>query len=358
MNKFNKKEVVWCFLLPLLLTFGLLLLASIANAQQCGPSGCRPATSRPSVSTEKPHPAIVKIISTRGPYKRHGTGTFLAERGNDSEGLVLTCAHILSSGFEITVIFPSGMKSRAEILAIDALYDCSLLSVIYPGGIKGLPLASVYPQRGERLTWAGYGPGTGYATGKAIVQGYRGDWLITQGQARQGDSGGPLYNNRGIAGILCEMQQEPDRPWQIRGPQVLWIRRFIDRCKRKSLPLVPIEKPAQPAVQPPVKWQLPSTPPGPSIDYSKLVEMILVKINLEDFRGPAGPVGPAGETGLQGRPGLQGRNGLMGPQGPTEVLDVDDVLELINGRINDITERLHERIKGSIRIKVQPISKP
>ncbi len=266
-----------------LLLVTCLLLPGIASGQSvCGP-WCQ---------------AIVKVVSTRGQLQKHGSGT-LVDVG-DGPGLVVTAAHVLGSGFDPMVIFSSGARCKATILATDALHDCALLTIQVPRGVQGMPLAKTYPRQGERLTWAGYGGQQGFATGMATVAGYEpGDWLSSRGRVRNGDSGGPLYTAAGLVGIVCELGGGPGEPWVIEGPQCLWIRRFIERARTRRAP-----PPLVAVTPPPLKVE-----PKESVvcielrtrivALEKLVATLEITIGKS---GPAGPAGPRGEPGTNADP--------------------------------------------------------
>ena len=280
---------------------------------------------------------------------------------------VLTAAHIIT-GRKTVVQFSDGMKSMADSSTIDKFgHDIAFIFLVAPGFITPVSMAKQDPLRGDRVELVTRGGPehrlrSFWATVKIVGPGtskYDCDVL-------NGDSGGAILNTQGqLIGIQSFGSKK------IVG-QTAWgayrgsgsascgrIRDFLGRiakCGPKGCPLpknkqfyppaslVPVQKPDRPVPQPPVKRQLPNTPLGLSIDYDKLVKMILAKIDPEDFRGPVGPVGPAGETGLRGGPGLKGRNGPMGPSGTVGVVDLDD-----------LAKRIKKRIQGSIRVKVRPI---
>ncbi len=280
-----------------LLLLVCLLLPGIASGQSlCGPDGCPvPGQSAVAGRPSAKHPAVVHIISTRGDRQKHGSGT-LVDVG-DGSGLVVTAAHILGSDYDIQVSFPGvsgNYRSRATIVATDALHDCALLAVVSPAGIKGMPLAKAYAKQGERLTWAGYGGNQGYAIGTAIVAGYEHDWLVARGVVREGDSGGPLYTAGGLVGVVCEITQDRGRPWHIRGPQILWIRRFIERfrARRAPPPLVAVTPP--PKVEPEVKPK--GEPKEPTSTLAAEVRSILDRLDaVEKAKAIAKKAVPAAE---------------------------------------------------------------
>lgn len=316
------------------------------------------------------HAAVCRVESGN----RTGSGIYV--KYGDLRG-VLTVAHI-PIGEKVTVEFSDGQKVTGKFVKDEFGHDIAFVFVNNLS-VTPVPMAEQDPLHGDRVELVTKGGpehrlrtfwGTKQDAGTDITK-YNCDIL-------SGDSGGGILNTQGeLIGIMAF-----GRSGRIRG--LAWnayhgaggvscgrIRNFLKRisnskfrrnrrnpkpkgkcgpegCPGEQSPgggsqfYPPAQKPPGPAAQPPA--QLPNTPPGLSIDYDKLVEKILAKINPEDFRGPMGPVGPAGETGLRGGPGLKGRNGPMGPPGAAEVIDM-----------NDLIKRINERIKGSIRVRVQPI---
>ncbi len=276
MNLTRALLLIVCLLLP-----GIASGQSTCGPDGCGPDGCPPQDSlgwpatarRPAVK----HSAVVKVISTRGDGQKHGSGTLVYL--DNGPGLVVTCAHILGSGFDTVVVFPSGARRKATILATDALRDCALLSVSYPAGTKGMPLAKTLPRQGERVTWIGYG-GNRYGSGTAIVVSYEGDMLAARGRVREGDSGGPLCTAAGLVGVVIEQEQEqrPGAPWVIKGPHAVWIRQFIERSRARRIA----------KADPPPKndtWRPPPplvavTPPVPAVEPKESAECIELRARI------------------------------------------------------------------------------
>jgi hypothetical protein len=137
----------------------------------------------------------------------YGTGTLIDTRGQF--GLVISNWHVVrdASG-PITVEFPDGFKSPAEVVKTDKDWDLAALSIYRPR-IAPVPITANAPQPGEPLTIAGYGSGDWRMTSGRCTQylapgvEFPHEMVELAAEARQGDSGGPILNDRGeLAGVL------------------------------------------------------------------------------------------------------------------------------------------------------------
>lgn len=311
------------------------------------------------------HAAVCRVVSGN----RAGSGIYV-EYGN-LRG-VLTAAHI-STGGRATVQFSDGTKATGETLDDKFGHDVAFVFATH-SALLPTPMARQNPSREDRVEFVvSGGPERRLRSFWATVQEVGINATKYDCDVLSGDSGGGVFNTQGeLVGIQAFGQGHKiagQTAWNAYhgagGTSCERIRDFLKRisqlgkcgprgCLRGAnpkkgpeyyppAPLIPAQKPdRRPASQPPVKRQLPSTPPGLSIDYDKLAKMILAKIDLEDFRGPAGPPGPVGQTGSLGVPGIPGRSGQPGPQGAAEDIDLDDLVKRIN-----------KRIRGSIRIRVK-----
>jgi hypothetical protein len=139
--------------------------------------------------------------------RSYGSGTLVDARGQF--GLVVTNWHVVrDAAGAITVEFPGGFKSPAQVVKTDKDWDLAALSIYRPAATP-LPVTATAPQPGEWLTIAGYGGGDWRtATGKCtqyLAPGvdFPHEMVELSAEARQGDSGGPILNRRGeIAGVL------------------------------------------------------------------------------------------------------------------------------------------------------------
>lgn len=298
------------------------------------------------------HAAVCRVQSEN----RAGSGIYV-EYG-ELRG-VLTAAHV-TEGQDTQVTFSDGTKATGKSTIDKFGHDVSFI-FIDNSAITPVAIANIYPQLGDRVEFVTTGgPQHRLRMFWATIRSIGDNITEYDCDVLAGDSGGAILNTLGQLVGIQYAGRFPLTAWPAyRGAISVSckpIRDFLGRVakcgpkgcpdKKKNQqyypPLVPVQKPDGPIVQPPA--QLPVPPPRLSIDYDKLVEAVLAKINLDDLRGPAGPVGPTGETGLQGGPGLKGRNGPVGPRGPAEVIDIDD-----------LAKRIKKRISGSIRIKIRPI---
>lgn len=168
-----------------------------------------PGQAAPTQPAQTPHPAICRITVPEKGAVSFGSGTLVDSRGQF--GLVVTNWHVVrdNAGGPITVEFPGGFKSPAEVVKTDRDWDLAALSIARPPAAP-LPITPAVPQRGEWLTIAGYGSGD-YRAATGSLANYVSpspdlptEMLdIAQVEARQGDSGGPILNQRGeLCGVL------------------------------------------------------------------------------------------------------------------------------------------------------------
>lgn len=154
-----------------------------------------------------PHPAVVRIIVPERNGTSLGSGTLVDVTGD--YGLVITNWHVVSEGSGVmTVVFPDGFRTAAQLIKVDRTWDLAALAVWKPHATP-VPLASTPPRPGEPLTIAGYGSGDYRAAAGRCTQYVAPDsnqpfeMVELDTAARQGDSGGPIFNSRGeLAGVL------------------------------------------------------------------------------------------------------------------------------------------------------------
>jgi serine protease Do len=166
-----------------------------------------PAPTTPQPSASQPHPAVARIVVPEKDAVSYGSGTLVDSRGQF--GLVVTNWHVVrDAAGSISVEFPGGFKSPAQVVKTDKDWDLAALSVYRPPATP-LPVTATAPQPGEWLTIAGYGGGDWRtATGKCtqyLAPGvdFPHEMVELSAEARQGDSGGPILNQRGeVAGVL------------------------------------------------------------------------------------------------------------------------------------------------------------
>lgn len=174
------------------------------SLQSVSPQNASPQRKHRS---QRPHPAVARIIVPEGEATSFGSGTLVDLR--DDYGLVITNWHVVRDAQgPIEVLFPDGYHSKARALKIDADWDLAAL-VIWRPQAKPVRLAQQAPQPGDPLTICGYGHGIYRSATGHCTQYYAPDLNLPRHmveldvQARQGDSGGPIFDERGeLAGVL------------------------------------------------------------------------------------------------------------------------------------------------------------
>ncbi len=353
-----------------------------------------------------PHHEAVCIVRALGPDISEGKeGWFrgsgvIVEYGN-LRG-VLTAAHAMT-GKKIVIQFSDGSKSQVDSkdYTTDKFgHDLAFIFAITPRLIKSITMATEDPVVGDRVEFVTTGgPESRLRSFWATVRSVANDTTEYNCDVLDGDSGGGILNAKGrLIGI-----QAYGIPPRI-AESTSWtayhgsgsascrpIRDFLGRIAKSKRcgprgcpspgneqfypPLSPagLQQRATPLILPAGAAWRPVTPgdkpfagkppkppnsrtpvPGkspyvvnfgpPVVDYDKLIEEILARIDMSKLRGPVGPQGKPGSTGAQGRPGSQGQQGPTGPAGATD--------------IDEIADAGKRKIGGSIRIKVTPISPP
>ncbi len=134
----------------------------------------------------------------------------------DTEGHVVTAAHVVHSADAVTAEFPDGQRITAVVVASDPTVDLALLKLdLPPAGIRPVKLAdSSDLQVGEDIFVVGAPYGIGHTLTRGIVSGRHTDGPKAMGMAQteviqtdaainQGNSGGPMFNLRGeVVGIV------------------------------------------------------------------------------------------------------------------------------------------------------------
>ncbi len=157
--------------------------------------------------SDRPHPAVARIVVPEDGATAYGSGTLIDVRENF--GLVITNWHVVRDATgTIEVIFPGGFTSKARALKVDSDWDLAAL-VIWQPPIEPVSIAEEAPQPGELLTICGYGQGnyrcaTGHCTQYYAPRlDFPRHMVELDVEARQGDSGGPIFNQQGnLAGVL------------------------------------------------------------------------------------------------------------------------------------------------------------
>jgi hypothetical protein len=177
-----------------------------AGAPNMRPTSGEPATG-PSASQAPALPAVARIVVPEKDGVSYGSGTLIDSRGQF--GLVVTNWHVVrDAAGQISVEFPDGFKSPAQVVKTDKDWDLAALSIYRPRTAP-LPVTSAAPQPGDELVIAGYGSGQWRMTSGRCTQylapgvEFPHELVELAAEARQGDSGGPILNQRGeLAGVL------------------------------------------------------------------------------------------------------------------------------------------------------------
>ena len=154
-----------------------------------------------------PQPAVVRIMADDGNATSYGSGTLVAR--TEKLSLVITNWHVVRDAKgEITVAFPDGFRSSANVVKKDRNWDLAAL-VIWSPKVEPVPIARRAAKPGDRLAIAGYGSGKYRMTWGQCTQyvapglNFPYEMLELSVEARQGDSGGPIFNQQGeLAGVL------------------------------------------------------------------------------------------------------------------------------------------------------------
>lgn len=184
--------------------------ASTVGVSQEGAAAAESHIPRPMVAAsdaQTPHPAVARITVPEKDGVSYGSGTLIDARGKF--GLVVTNWHVVrDAAGPITVEFPEGHKSQAEVIRTDKDWDLAALSILRPRA-EPLPITAQAPQIGEWLSIAGYGGGQ-FRAAAGFVRAYNSpsidlpqEFIELSAEARHGDSGGPILNQRGeVCGVL------------------------------------------------------------------------------------------------------------------------------------------------------------
>ncbi|MBI1841774.1 MAG: trypsin-like peptidase domain-containing protein, partial [Verrucomicrobia bacterium] len=156
----------------------------------------------------RPEPAPARDLPVRIAYENQGSGVILRE-----DGFLLTNAHVVENAEKISVRFPDGSDSLAEVAGTDAASDLAVLKVKTPRGRAARMGDSDRLKVGEFAIAIG-APfeldasvtfGHISAKGRQNIledQGLDQDFLQTDAQINPGNSGGPLVNIEGeVIGI-------------------------------------------------------------------------------------------------------------------------------------------------------------
>ncbi len=129
----------------------------------------------------------------------------------DPSGLVVTNNHVIGDANEITVIFNSGLRLKAEVVGKDAKVDLAVLRVKHDKPLPAVKFGDSDKMRiGDPVMAIGNPFGLGGSVSSGIVsarnrdiqQGPYDTYIQTDAAINKGNSGGPLFNMAGeVIGI-------------------------------------------------------------------------------------------------------------------------------------------------------------
>src|SRR6478752_3604658 len=129
----------------------------------------------------------------------------------DSSGIVVTNNHVIGDANEITVIFNSGLRLKAEIIGKDTKVDLAVLRVKHDKPLDAVKFGDSDKMRiGDPVMAIGNPFGLGGSVSSGIVsarnrdisQGPYDTYIQTDAAINKGNSGGPLFNMAGeVIGI-------------------------------------------------------------------------------------------------------------------------------------------------------------
>ncbi len=307
----------------------LAIFSRICKPNECGPQGCpvpkwQPPrlgqiVERPVVPVRRPHPSVVRVINQVSHRKYAGTGTYITPV--DSRfGFVLSCEHLFSAGVgEVVVIFPDGKRYQAEVKAVDSLWDLAVMTINGASRIA-VKMATRKPQKGEVITFCGYGQGKYRGNGGKLLfysspAGLnRFEELNVGAACRQGDSGGPLLNAKGdLVGVITIGGVEEKLTG---GPNCVIINRWL----AKVLGGKPVEPPPTPNPEP-------QPTPSKLAVLEKQIAVLQAAVAMLQQLEPI-PAGNDGKRGKQGKRGLQGLPGKI---------DYDKLVKKVLAKLPPIT---------------------
>jgi len=251
------------------------------------------------------------------------------------------------------VIFPDGSRLQASVKAVDPLWDLAVMRI----GGKTRPAVSMAtrkPQKGDLITFCGYGHGKYRGGGgKLLFYGSpvgvnRFELLNVGGRCRQGDSGGPLLNAAGdLVGVITDGGIEETTTG---GPNCEIINAWLAD--------VLSEKPAKaPEAPEPTPQPTPSKLAVLEAQIAALQARIAELERLDPI--PAGNDGEQGEQGLQGEPGPAGEIDYSKLKPITIVTILGGKKEIVNGEVvysgGKVIKTEKVSLGGTMRLRLFPI---
>lgn len=238
-----------------------------------------------------------------------GSGTVIGTTSDNSQLIVLSCAHTFRDRGKVQVEVGPRVWRDAALRAIDHKVDLSLLIVTPVEPIPGIPVADALPSQSDHLVTRGYPSASLFIERPTMVTGSSEHLWSVDCRPIQGESGGCLLSPAGVVGVLVLTEgEDPQNPQFNPGGHVVgWstVRQFVnatfpnqrqpgdqrfqrdpDPNNRGPNPLAPAPLPAAPAVvdrpQPPATVAKPPEAPAEKaappaeIDWSLAKVVVLV----------------------------------------------------------------------------------
>jgi S1-C subfamily serine protease len=163
-------------------------------------------------AVERVQPSVVKIdVASRGSGTRRGRTPIGSGSGFvfAADGLVLTCAHVVSGAATIDVTLPDGWRDRADVVGVDPHTDLAVLKVSAADPVAAPLGASSDLRVGQIVIAIGSPLGFDHTVTAGIVSalgrslrartGRLADDIIqTDAALNPGNSGGPLVTGAGL----------------------------------------------------------------------------------------------------------------------------------------------------------------
>jgi len=187
------------------------LLAPMVLLLAVGATAVSPqAAAAPAVDSQailqQAAPAVAVVRGSSGPRQVTGTAFVI-----DSQGWLLTAAHVVRPAQQVQVALPSMGPLEAQVVGYDATRDLAVLRVTAPSPLPTLPLADGAARVGETVFVVGAPRGRpgGVTTGEVVATStslpglVRDIFIQFSAVVRPGESGGPVLNSRGqVVGLV------------------------------------------------------------------------------------------------------------------------------------------------------------
>jgi S1-C subfamily serine protease len=148
----------------------------------------------------EPTAASCRVFNRLAQFNNVGSGTLVDITEDQSEGLVLTCAHLFTEGVgQVVVEFPQGKSHGAKLVAIDRCADLAALAISKPEGPRAAVKFEV--AKNQTVRACGFGPSGVYRCATGPVVGEVSDSeqvsVLIGDAVRSGDSGGGVFDSDG-----------------------------------------------------------------------------------------------------------------------------------------------------------------